>query len=125
MRCSPRGRWSMLLLIGLCPTMDAASAGRTFYKDLLPILENRCQECHRRGEIAPMPLVTYEETRPWAKAIREAVLLKKMPPCVAEPGHARLTDQRALSAEEIDTILAWVDQGSLKGNPAEARPPRR
>jgi hypothetical protein len=115
----------MLLLIGICPTMEAASARRTFYKDVLPILENRCQECHRRGEIAPMPLMTYEETRPWAKAIREAVLLKKMPPWFAEPGHARLADQRALSPEETGTILSWVDQGALQGNPAEARPPRQ
>ncbi len=70
---------------------SAATSGSkpTFYRDVLPILEAHCQQCHRHGEIAPMPFLTYHETRPWAKAIREAVLTRKMPPWFADPccGH--------------------------------------
>ena len=56
-----------------------------FYKDILPILQTHCQECHRPGEIAPMPFLTYAETRPWAKAIREQAIARKMPPWFADP----------------------------------------
>jgi hypothetical protein len=52
----------------------------TFTKDVAPVLQKSCQSCHREGEAAPMPLVTYQQARPWAKAIRESVLLKRMPP---------------------------------------------
>ena len=52
----------------------------TFYKDVLPVLESRCQECHRPGEAAPMSFLTYKDTRPWASAIRQAVVTGKMPP---------------------------------------------
>src|SRR5579859_699495 len=61
----------------------------TFYKDVLPILQDHCQNCHRPGEVAPMPLVTYEQTRPWADAISHSVQMKMMPPWFADPrfGH--------------------------------------
>jgi hypothetical protein len=104
--------------------VSAAPAPRTFYKDVLPILQERCQECHRKGEIAPMPLGTFEETRPWAKAIREAISLKRMPPWFAEPGHVKLARVRSLPQAEVDSILAWVEQGAPKGDPADAPPPR-
>ena len=52
----------------------------TYAKDIAPILQEKCQECHRAGSMAPMSLITYEETRPWAKAIRERVLTRQMPP---------------------------------------------
>ena len=94
----------------------------TFNKDVLPVLQERCQDCHRSGEVAPMSLLTYEETRPWASAIKEAVLLKRMPPWFADP-HASKTfsNDRSLSKEEIDTIVAWVDAGAAEGDD-EARP---
>ena len=60
------------------------SAPVTFYKDVAPILQNRCQGCHRTGDIAPMPLVTYKDARPWARAIRAAVIQRKMPPWSAD-----------------------------------------
>ena len=60
------------------------SSGVVFNKDVLPILQRNCQTCHRPGEVAPMSFLTYESTRPWAKAIKEAVLSKKMPPWVAD-----------------------------------------
>jgi hypothetical protein len=94
----------------------------TFNKDVLPILQQRCQDCHRSGEVAPMSLLTYEETRPWASAIKEAVLLKRMPPWFADP-HASKTfsNDRSLSKEQIETIVAWADAGAPEGD-AEARP---
>ena len=57
----------------------------TFQKDIAPILQEHCQSCHRSGEIAPMPLLTYSDARPWAKAIKTAVLARKMPPWYADP----------------------------------------
>ena len=63
----------------------AASNNVTFNKDVLPILQKNCQECHRPGEVAPMSLLTYNEARPWAKAIKAAVVTQKMPPWFADP----------------------------------------
>src|SRR5208283_2814975 len=69
----------------------------TFHKDIEPILQNRCQGCHRPGEIAPMPLLNYAETRPWAKAIREAVLTGKMPPWHADPHYGKFSNDLSLA----------------------------
>ena len=74
-----------LTLTGLATAADltnAAPAGKpvTFAKDIAPILQAKCQECHRKGSMAPMSLVTYEETRPWAKSIRQRVITQQMPP---------------------------------------------
>lgn len=86
LRVTTRRRIAFLLFCA--PTLVAAAPQvPTFNRDIVPIIENRCQECHRPGEVAPMAFVTYQQTRPWAKAIREAVLLKKMPPWFAEPGY--------------------------------------
>src|SRR5262249_53107607 len=79
----------------------------TFNKDVLPVLQTQCQECHRPGDIAPMPFLTYGQTRPWAKAIKQAVLTKKMPPWFAEPGHRALKNERRLTQKQIDTLVAW------------------
>ena len=73
-----------LLLLG---TPAAHAAPPTFHADVEPILQRRCQTCHRPGDIAPMSLITYEDVRPWAKAIRSAVVQKKMPPWFADPAH--------------------------------------
>jgi hypothetical protein len=69
-----------------------------------------------------MPFLTYAETRPWAKAIREAILLKKMPPWFAEPGYGPFSNDRSLSQEEIDTVVKWVDGGAPEGNKGDALP---
>src|SRR5688500_636609 len=69
-----------------------ASNEITFHKDVLPILRERCQDCHRPGEAAPMPFLTYQQTRPWAKAIRDAVLSGKMPPWHADPHVGRFSN---------------------------------
>src|SRR5687768_7685031 len=101
------------------------SAAPTFYKDVLPVLQNRCQECHRAGEIGPASFMTYKETRPWAKAIREAVISKKMPPWFAEPAHGKWVNDRSLSKQEIDTLVAWADAGAAEGNVNDAPPPKQ
>src|SRR5215469_1331960 len=97
-------------LIGLAVGMTAmAASAPTFNKDVLPILQKNCQQCHRPGEIAPMSFLTYSETRPWAKSMKDAVLSKKMPPWFAEKGH--FSNDRTLSQDTVNTIVAWVDNG--------------
>src|SRR5580765_7048568 len=81
----------------------------TFHKNIEPILQARCQGCHRPGEAAPMSLLTYQEARPWARAIREAVLTKKMPPWFADPAHGNFANDRRMPQAEIDQIVAWAD----------------
>jgi hypothetical protein len=96
-------------------------AAPTFYRDVLPVLEKRCQECHRTGEIAPMPLVTYEESRPWAKAIAEQVRTRKMPPWPADPCCGHFSNDRSLTASEIETLASWTGD---RGDPKDAPAPR-
>src|SRR5260370_13486136 len=88
----------------------------TFHKDVFAILEMRCIGCHRPGEIGPMALVSYSQTKPWAKAIREAVLRRSMPPWHADRtgGHAFRND-RSMTDEEIRTLMAWGDGGAKEG----------
>src|ERR1700733_87903 len=88
----------------------------TFNKDVLPILQKNCQSCHRPGEVAPMSLLTFQEARPWAKAIKTAVATRKMPPWFAESGHRQIADERKLSDREIETLVAWADNGAAEGN---------
>jgi hypothetical protein len=95
----------------------------TFHKDVEPLLQARCQGCHRPGEAAPMPLLTYKDARPWAKAIKEAVLDRKMPPWYAAEAHGDFANDRRLSKEEISTLTAWVDGGAKEGDPADAPKP--
>jgi hypothetical protein len=101
-----------------------ASSTPTFYKDVVPVLQNRCQECHRAGEVAPMSFMSYSEVRPWAKAIKTAVLTKKMPPWFADPHFGTFSNNRSLSQSEIDTLVAWIDGGAPEGNPKDAPKPR-
>ncbi|MDQ6758852.1 MAG: thiol-disulfide isomerase [Acidobacteriota bacterium] len=97
----------------------------TFYKDVMPVLQQRCQECHRAGEIAPMPFLTYEQVRPWAKSIKSAVLTRKMPPWFADPAFGHFSNDRSLTQPEMDTLVAWVDGGAREGNRKDAPEPRR
>lgn len=107
----------------LLPLSVAAAPKVTFHKNVAPILQARCQACHRPGEAAPMPLITYRETRPWAKAMKAAVLTRKMPPWFAEPGVSHFKNDRTLAKQEIDTLVEWADKGAPEGNPDEAPPP--
>jgi len=102
----------------------ALLAATTFHRDVLPILQSRCQQCHRPGQIAPMPFVTYRQTRPWAKAILEAVLSGKMPPWFADPAYGDFANNPALSKHQIETIARWVHDGAIEGNALETPPVR-
>ena len=113
-----------LLLAGFA-TGITATPPLSFHKDVEPLLQSHCQTCHRPGEIGPMSLLTYQQTRPWAAAIKEAVVLKKMPPWFADASaHQTYRDDFSLSAAEIETISRWVDSGSLEGDPKDAPAPR-
>jgi hypothetical protein len=114
-------RLGVLVLLG-ASTLLAAPAPKeaTFHKHVEPLLQARCQNCHRPGEAAPMSLLTYKDARPWAKAIKEAVLVRKMPPWFADPKHGQFANDRRLSQDEIDTVVAWVDGGAKEGDPKDA-----
>ena len=97
--------------------------GVTFNRDVAPILQANCQECHQEGSIAPMSLLTYRDAYRWASGIREKVSNRIMPPWHLDPtvGIQAFRNDRSLSSEEIGTILAWIDGGRVEGDPAEPR----
>ncbi len=103
----------------------AAAPAPTFNKEVLPILQQRCQECHRTGEAVPFTMMSWQEARPWAKSIKQAVITKKMPPWFADPHFGKFSNDRTLSQREIDTLVAWVDAGAPEGNPKDAPAPRK
>ena len=107
-----------------------AAAGQhpvTFTKDVAPILQKACQNCHRPGSVAPMSLVTYEDARPWARSIKQRVSTREMPPWYIDRtvGVKQFKDDPSLSDEEIAKIVGWADAGAPRGNPADMPPPRR
>jgi hypothetical protein len=97
----------------------------TFHKDVEPILQRSCQECHRPGEIAPMSFLTYDQVRPYAKAIKSDILQHKMPPWPADPHSVKFENDRSLTPEEVQTISAWVDSGAKEGDKSAAPAPRK
>ncbi|HWF10369.1 MAG TPA: hypothetical protein VG297_18000 [Bryobacteraceae bacterium] len=99
----------------------------TFTKDIAPILQARCQECHRKGSMAPMSLVTYEETRPWAKAIRQRVITRQMPPWHIDKavGVQKFKNDMSLTDDQIDTVVRWVDAGAPQGDLKDMPAPRQ
>jgi hypothetical protein len=103
-------------------TQDSANPV-TFNKQVLPILQKNCQTCHRPGEIAPMSFLSYKDVRPWAKAIKTAVVTRKMPPWFSEPGYSHFTNDRTLSDADIQTLVAWADGGAVEGNAKDAPAP--
>ena len=104
---------------------EAAADTVTFTKDIVPIFQRSCQACHRPGSIAPMSLMTYEETRPWARSIKQRVETRKMPPWFIDRtvGIQDFKDDRSLTDEEIAIVSQWVDSGAPRGNPADLPPP--
>jgi hypothetical protein len=117
---------SFFLCLSAAAGVTAASGATnsvTFYKDVMPVLEKNCQSCHRPGEAAPMSFLSYDSTRPWAKAIKTAVLSKKMPPWFADPHVGKFSNDRTLAQGEIDTLVAWADGGAEAGNPGDAPKP--
>lgn len=93
-----------------------AAPAPTFNRDVLPILQKNCQSCHRPGEVAPMSLLGYAEARPWAKSIKNAVATRKMPPWFADPAYGHFANDRRLSQADIDTLVAWADNGAPEGD---------
>jgi mono/diheme cytochrome c family protein len=93
----------------------------TFTRDVAPIIQQNCQVCHRPGGIGPMDLVTYDDARRYARRIREQVANRIMPPYYYDNdvGIQDLQEDWRLSDEEINTIVAWVDQGAPQGDPAD------
>jgi hypothetical protein len=106
---------------------DAAPGEVTFSKDVAPILQARCQVCHRPDTFAPMSLLTYKEARPWAKSIKQKVVAHEMPPWYIDK-HVGVHDFKndvSLTDQEIATLVKWADSGAPEGNPADMPAPRK
>ncbi len=102
---------------------QASAATPTYSKDVAPILFAKCVECHRPNSMAPMSLLTYEDARPWARAIKQRTSKREMPPWGADPGVGKFKNDPSLSQGQIDTIAAWVDGGALEGSKADLPEP--
>lgn len=119
MQARRHGKASFLFLSALAVTaipQGAFAAAPTYSKDVAPILYKNCASCHRPGDIAPMSLLSYDEARPWAKAIRSAVALGKMPPWHAAAPRGTFSNDRRLTDQEKETLIAWADGGAPQGN---------
>jgi mono/diheme cytochrome c family protein len=98
----------------------APAAVPTFAKDIAPIVYKNCASCHRAGEVAPMSLLSYEDVRPWARAIKSKTMAREMPPWGADPAQTlKMRNDPSLTQEQIDTIAAWVDGGAPRGDDAD------
>ncbi len=109
---------------------DDAAATPTFYKDVLPILQKNCQDCHRPegtnlgGTVAPMALVSYDDVRPWVKSVAKAVKERAMPPWHASTAlHGVFANERTLTDAQIASIATWAEKGAPAGDPKEGPPP--
>ncbi len=118
-----------LLAAALCalPATHANGPGPsaknvTFSKDVAPIFFKSCAECHRPGEAAPFSVLSYKDVRPWARSIKEKVVSRQMPPWHADPHVGRWANDPRLTQAQVDTISAWVDGGTIEGNPKDLPP---
>jgi hypothetical protein len=102
-------------LLIVARVLVASPAQPTFHEDIQPILAKHCQTCHTRGQVAPMPLVTYADTKPFAAKIKELVAAKKMPPVIGTPHYTVLTRGEGLTQTEVNTLTKWVDGGAPEG----------
>jgi hypothetical protein len=117
----------LLGLLILPRILGAAENAVTFAKDIAPIFREKCEACHRKDSMAPMSLVTFQETRPWAKSIKERVVTRQMPPWHLDPtvGIQQFQNDRSLTKDQIATIARWVDAGAPLGNPKDMPPPKQ
>jgi hypothetical protein len=106
------------------PANAGAREQVTFSKDVAPILQAKCQECHQPNSIAPMSLITFQEVRPWARSIKERVVTRQMPPWHIDQsvGVQRFKNDMSLTNEQINTIVSWADGGALQGDPKDLPP---
>lgn len=107
------------------PRESAIKGEVTYAKHVAPILQKRCQECHRPGQVGPMSLLTYDKAVSWSDTIAEVVREERMPPWHADPRHGKFAGERRLNDEERDTLLAWVKQGCPKGDEKQLPPPAK
>ena len=118
------------LLVASCypatSAQPASTATLTFSKDVAPILQRSCQNCHRPGAIAPMSLLTYQDARPWARSIKQKVASREMPPWYIDRhiGITKFKGDPSLTDAEIAIIAKWVDQGAPAGNASDMPAPR-
>jgi hypothetical protein len=118
-------RASLLLITSVIAVGQAPAPSRrspSFYKNILPILQQKCQSCHRPGEIAPFPLMTYKQTKSWVGAIRADVVNRKMPPWFADSCCGHFANDPSLTAQQLQTIEDWVQAGAPEGDPRDAPP---
>jgi hypothetical protein len=111
-----------LTLSGVSIAADVPAAKPvTFAKDIAPIFQEKCQDCHRKGSMAPMSLVTYEETRPWAKSIKQRVITRQMPPWHIDQtiGVKHFKNDMSLTDAQINLVARWVDSGAPQGDPKD------
>lgn len=102
--------------IAAAPTSaQSAKAAPTYNRDVAPILHRSCTACHRPNQVAPMSLLTYQDARPWAKAIKAKVRDREMPPWFADPKYGKFANDRSLTPAEIDLLSAWADAGAPQG----------
>jgi len=121
---------SFLMLIAAITVMSTAAMAQdqvTFTKEVAPILQQKCQACHHPGTSAPMSLVTYQDARPWAKAIKARVAAREMPPWFIDKnvGVEHFENDESLTDQQIATLVKWADDGALQGNPADMPPLRQ
>ena len=116
---------ALLVGAGMASAADAPKQV-TFTKDVAPILQDKCQSCHQPNSIAPMSLITYQEARPWARSIKDRVASRQMPPWHIDPsvGVQKFKNDMSLSAEQIETVVKWVDGGALQGDPKDMPAPK-
>ena len=121
------GLWSVAVLVAgtvvwLSGPLAEAAGTPTFAKDVAPILYKNCAECHRPTGMAPMSLMTYDDARPWARAIKQKVTAREMPPWGADPTVGKFANDTSLALTDIDTIVGWVDAGAPEGYRADLPP---
>ncbi len=121
-----RARWMTLGIVMAAAPALAADGPVTFSKDIAPIFQAKCQECHQPNSIAPMSLVTFQDARPWARSIKERVSTRQMPPWHIDKsvGVQQFKNDMSLSDEQIDLVVRWVDGGSLQGDPKDLPAPK-
>jgi hypothetical protein len=116
-----------ILVLALFAAVSAAASDApvTFTRDIAPILQQKCEACHREGSLAPMSLISYEETRPWAESIKEEVEARRMPPWHIDKnvGIQKFENDRSLTDEQIATIVRWVEEGAPQGDPSQMPAP--